>query len=236
MDFCSRAVSFCLIVALAECPFLPVQAQTSKDAPSPDDSLRIYAVNFVKTRYFFRRWTGVGIYLGHGAVITAAHVVGRWPSLTNPRVLIAGQEIPVTVIRKGFVQRTDLALLSFDESRLPVSLRLRLNPVCKEPPRVGAEVVVAAPEGTVRSRIISPRLIVPEYRTRYATIIRNVPQASSGSGVFRASTRCLLGIISRKIQIQGRRSQNQHITRDEFAKYFVPAATIAKFLPPEFRF
>src|SRR6516225_7293453 len=36
---------------------------------TPDDSLRIYAVNVVKTTPFEKPFTGYGIYLGKGAVI-----------------------------------------------------------------------------------------------------------------------------------------------------------------------
>jgi hypothetical protein len=51
----------------------PLCAQTA------DDSLKIYAVNIVRTPPFEKQVTGDGIYLGGGLVITAAHVVGRWP-------------------------------------------------------------------------------------------------------------------------------------------------------------
>ena len=46
-------------------------------ADTPDDSLRIYAVNVVHTPPFGRPFIAYGIYLGEGAVLTAAHVVGR---------------------------------------------------------------------------------------------------------------------------------------------------------------
>src|ERR1700731_3585008 len=41
---------------------------------STDDSLRIYPVNIIHDPP--QDWTGYGIYLGRGLVITAAHVVG----------------------------------------------------------------------------------------------------------------------------------------------------------------
>ena len=65
---------------------VPLHAQSSDGSLSPDDSLRIYAVNVVHSRPFKEPFVGFGIYLGQGAVITAAHVVGRWPSfISNPR-------------------------------------------------------------------------------------------------------------------------------------------------------
>ena len=102
---------------------VPVYAQ------SPDDEFKIYAVNVVKTPPFEKQFTGYGIYLGHGTVITAAHVVGHWPFFTHPRVLIAGEDLPAKIIKEGSFGQTDLALLSVDEAHLPVSLRLRRNPL-----------------------------------------------------------------------------------------------------------
>ena len=70
-------------------------------------------------------------------------------------MLIAGRDLPADVIKQGSFDTTDLALLSVDETHLPVSLLLRRNPLCKEPPKAGENVVVVVPGGTVRSRIIS---------------------------------------------------------------------------------
>jgi len=114
-------------------------APTLACAQSSDDSLRIYAVSIVK--YTPYRFNGDGIYLGHGLVITAAHVVGHWPALTRPHVVVADQDLPAKIIKEGSFEAVDLALLSVDETLLPVSLRLRRNPLCKEPPRVGTEVI-----------------------------------------------------------------------------------------------
>jgi Trypsin-like peptidase domain len=236
MECRSLAASLSIIFAVVTCLFLPAHAQTSKDATAPDDSLRIYAVNVVKTRFFVQRWSAFGIYLGSGAVITAAHVVGRWPSLTHPRVLIAGQELAANVIKEGSLRTTDLALLSIDKTRLPVSLQLRLNPLCKGPLRIGEPAIVVVPQETERTRIISPLLIAPQFRVRFGTIIRDTRSAISGSGVFDAQRKCLLGIISRRIPIIGPPKADHNGGKVEFAKYFVPAWTIAKFIPSEFRF
>jgi hypothetical protein len=99
------------------------------------------AVNVVKTPPFEKQFTGYGIYLTQGIVITAAHVVGRWPFFTHPRVLIAGQDLPAKVIKEGSFETTDLALLSVDDAALPVSLRLRRNPLCNGIPSIGTEVI-----------------------------------------------------------------------------------------------
>ena len=203
-------------------------------AQSPEDSLRIYAVNIIKYAPF--KFTGDGIYLGQGLVITAAHVVGHWPSLTSPHVKIAGQELPAKVIKEGSFDQVDLALLSVEEALLPISLRLRRNPVCKEVPKIGMKVIDVAPEEIALSQIISPMLIAPEFRGRFAFLITSPQQ--SGSGLFDAERKCLLGIMSAKVRKYSVRKRAAGIfaTPNGYAGYFVPASDIANFIPPEFHF
>jgi hypothetical protein len=226
-----RAAALFFVIVSATGIYTPAQAQ------SLDDSLRIYAVNVVKTTPFEKPFTGYGIYLGKGAVITAAHVIGRWGFLKNPQVLIAGQSLPAQIIKEGSVDQTDLTLLSVDETRLPVSLRLRRNPLCKQPPNVGENVVVVIPEKAARTQIVSPLLIAPQLRGRFNTLIGDLV-AASGSGVFNAEKRCLMGIVSRKIEKRDYRNESGRIVEEPvgFAGYFVPASQIADFIPVEFRF
>jgi hypothetical protein len=196
---------------------------------SDDDSLRIYAVNVAKTRPFKAPFIGYGIYLGNGTVLTAAHVVGHWPFFTYPRVLVAGLDLPVKVLKMD--EQIDLALLSVDETRLPVSLRLRRNPLCQMSPMVGMPVIDVVPEKTSRSRIISPLLIAPTLRNRFDTLIDNVE--ASGSGIFDARRKCLLGIVSAKFLRYKNQMINGHViyAPAAFAGYFVSATKIAEFLP-----
>lgn len=203
------------------------KAQTTDE----DDSLRIYAVNVVKTPPFKKEFIGYGIYLGQGTVITAAHVLGRWPVFTRPRVLVAGLDLPARILKSGYDQQPDLALLSVDETRLPVSLRLRRNPLCRMPPAIGMAVVDVVPERTSRSRIISPLSIAPVLRDNFNTLIDNVE--ASGSGIFDAQRKCLLGIASAKVVKFKNQMRNGHViyVPTGFAGYFVSAAKIAEFLP-----
>jgi S1-C subfamily serine protease len=199
-------------------------------AQPTDDSLRIYAVNIIQDPP--QSWTGYGIYFGRGLVITAAHVVGSAAD-TKPSVRIAGLDLPATAIKEGSLKRVDLTLLSIDEQKLPIYLRMRRIPLCEKAPWVGEPVIVAIPEGTARSRIMSPRLLPPVYRIRFSTVISDVATTgNSGSGVFDAGQKCLLGIMSRKIQT---RADAESEPKD-IAKYFVPASTIAEFIPAEYRF
>jgi Trypsin-like peptidase domain len=200
-------------------------------AENLDDSLLAYAVNVHRTP--MQTWgPGYGIYLGKGLFITAAHVVGRaW--MTRPKVAIAGQEYPTRVVKEGSFEGTDLTLLSIKEDLLPVRLRLRRIVVCKEPPWPGEQVVTVVPEGTVRSHILAPERLPVEAR-KFSTVIADVERTgNSGSGVFDAQHRCLLGIMSRKIsQSRTRPDTGKTETRD-IAKYFVPASEIAAFLPAD---
>jgi hypothetical protein len=207
-----------LAISIAE----PVHAQ------SPDDNLKIYAVSIMNAVPFKTPFSGFGVYLGRGAFITAAHVVGHWSIFSAPRIKIAGQELLAKVVKKGSFETTDLALLTVDEKLLPVSLLMRLNPLCKSPPAVGLNVIVVYPERTVRSFIISPKFVSPEIRARFGSVIKGVQ--GSGSGVFDAERKCLLGIMSSAVPI------NDYRGHRERAGNFVPASQIADFIPAEFRF
>lgn len=198
-------------------------------AQNADASLLAYAVNIHRTPE--QSWTGYGIYLGKGLFITAAHVVGRaW--LTRPKVVVAGQEYPTQVVKEGSFEGTDLTLLSVEESLLPLRLRLRRNAsICKDPPTPGKQVVSVVPEGTVRSYIIAPARL-PATARRFSTAIADVAQTgNSGSGVFDAQNRCLVGIMSRKISQSRTRADTGKTETRDIAKYFVPASEIAAFLP-----
>jgi hypothetical protein len=197
-------------------------------ALEPDESLRIYAVNIHQTP--MQSWgPGYGIYLGKGLFITAAHVAGRtW--LTRPKVVVEGREYPTRVIKEGDFEHTDLTLLSVTEDLLPIRLRLRRNPICQENPRPGQNVITVVPEGIARSYVLSPEKL-PLNARKFSTVIADVARTgNSGSGVFDAQRRCLLGIMSRKIsQVLTKPDTGKAETHD-IAKYFVPALTISEFV------
>ena len=191
-----------------------------------DQSLRAYAVNIHRTPV--QPWPGYGIFLGKGLFITAAHVAGRgW--MTRPKVVIAGREYPTRVVKEGSFEGTDLTLLAIDENLLPMRLRLRRMTLCKTAPWPGEQIVTVIPEAVVRSQVISPDRLPVSVR-KFGTAIADVARTgNSGSGVFDAGQRCLLGIMSRKISISGTRTGKTEIR--DIAKYFVPASEIAAFLP-----
>jgi len=206
---------------------------TEKAVLAPDDSLQIYAANVMHAAPLKAPFIGNAIYLGSGKIITAAHVIGRWPLFKNLRVLIAGQDLPAEVIKLSEFDDADLALLSVDQSRLPISLQLRRNPICREPLMPGANVAIVAPEGAMPSQIISPDLIPARYRANFYSLTKDLGR--SGSGVFNVERKCLLGIMSRRIPKVSYHKEGRNIViqPDGFAGYFAP---VFDFIPPEFRF
>jgi hypothetical protein len=219
----NRSITLALIIIAAACE--GVHGQTFDwSFLRPDEALKSYAVSVNYPAPFERPYPLYGVYLGQGMVLTAAHVVGRRAALINPRVVIAGQSLSAKVLKQGSFEEIDLALLSVDQTQVPLKLRLRRDVVlCNMPPRIGADVVIAYPERTARSQIISPRLArVLAHRTRFTTLLNDVQV--SGSGVFDAQRKCLDGIISASLPVYSFRHMNQR------AGYFVPAPTIAEFV------
>ena len=166
-------------------------------------------------------------------MITAAHLIG-WAFWNKPRVEIGGKILPATVVKEGSVDGVDVTVVSVDQNELPVNLRqMRL---CQISPFSGEKVVVVTPAGIARSHVIPAYLLPATVPSKFATAIDEVvPTGDSGSSVFAENQQCLLGIISRKIfrkqldAVNGRLSTTDHA----IAKYFVPCATIAKFVAPE---
>jgi hypothetical protein len=219
MQFAQLFILFLLLASLGS----PARAENA------DDSLLVYAVNIQRT--LMSSWgPGYGIYLGRGLFITAAHVAGHtW--LTRPKVIIAGTEYPTSVVKAGDFETIDLTLLSVEEGRLPSRLALRRNPLCTQPAWPGEPVITVVPEGTVRSRVLSPQRLPASVR-KFDTVISDVAlTGNSGSGVFDADKKCLLGIMSRKISEYRTRQSTGKREPYDIAKYFVPASVIAQFIP-----
>jgi Trypsin-like peptidase domain len=203
-------------------------------ADPADDSLRLYAVDIWQDP---PQWWGPGrgVYLGKGLVLTAQHVVGS-AARSKPNVRIAGMDLPATAIREGNFERVDLTLLSIDEQKLPIYLQMRRMRLCENNPWPGEPVIVAVPEGTARSHIMLPALLPINVQKRFSTVIRDVATTgNSGSGVFDAGQKCLLGIMSRKITVSPNSGAPESEQKD-IAKYFVPASAIRAFIPTEYRF
>jgi S1-C subfamily serine protease len=207
-----------LLIFLTTITAVPVaQAQPA------DDSLRIYAAEIGGS---------TGVYLGRGLVLTAAHVVGAFR--THVGIRIAGVDVDAKVVKAGSSYNVDLSLLSVEPASLPIRVQMRQVVLCTGAPTVGQPVLVAGRDSTAPSKIASPLILPPSIRTKYSTIIPDVATTGdSGSGVFDARTKCLLGIMSLKIS---RPNNETGGAGEDIAKYFVPASEIRGFIPAWFWF
>jgi S1-C subfamily serine protease len=221
---CYRLITLAILMLLVPPP---------ASAENPDDSLLLYAVSINQTATKGR--SGTGIYLGKGLVLTASHVVGE-ALINRPQVTIAGQDLPARVLKQDTFERSDLALLAIDAELLPSSLRLRQISLCRTPPWPGEDVITVIPEETVHSQVMSP-VWLPVSVRRFNTVISDVARTgNSGSGVFDAQKKCLLGIMSRKISQTRTWKETGSKETYDIAKYFVPASRIAEFMPADLRF
>ena len=174
----STMFSACFIALAVVLSPLPAIAQS--------DQTELTALSVHINRTPQQPWPGYGIYLGNGLILTAAHVAGEFAQ-TKPHVVIAGQNLPATLVKEGTLDTTDLTLMSIDGTKLPISLQMRRTPLCEHPPIVGQRVVVATPEGTAPSRILPRQAIPADLRGRFDTAIADVATTgNSGSGVFDA--------------------------------------------------
>jgi hypothetical protein len=220
---------------LAVCCAAMALAPTLSEAQSDPSGLTALAVHINRTPK--QSWAGYGIYLGNGLVLTAAHVPGDVTE-TKPHVVIAGRDLPATLVKQGSLDSVDLTLLSIDATKLPVGVQMRRTPLCEHPPFAGERVIVAIPEGTAPSRILPRQAIPPDFRGRFDTAIADVASTgNSGSGVFDAGSLCLLGIMSRKLSVTSRPFIIGAPARTtDIAKYFVPVAQIKAFIPENVSF
>ena len=192
-----------------------------------EDSDRSLLLNAVAINQNVHSRSGAGIYLGNGFVLTASHVVGR----TSLGVTISGRDLPARVIKQDSFEQSDLALLAVDEGQLPIPIRPKGISLCKAPPRAGQDVITVVPEEVVHSHVLSP-VWLPLNARKYNTVISDVARTgNSGSGVFDAKDKCLLGIMSRKISLSPPKKGQQDQEAVDIAKYFVPASVITEFLP-----
>ena len=205
-----------------------VAASWAANAETPLNPQTV-AVNIQRTPA--QSWAGYGIYMGDGLVVTAAHVAGH-SLLTHPSVVLGGQLLPTETVKEGSYPDNDLTVLRLTPPVAPQLAPLHVT-LCSEPPKPGEAVMVATPEKVTNSAVISPEILPPDMRTRYAASIKDVyTTGNSGSGVFDAASRCLLGIMSSKIEQQLHLIVNGSPTVRTvgLAKHFVPASDIKLFM------
>ena len=197
---------------------------TRADAPSPADAgVRVEkpagdGVHFMQ---------GSGVYLGHGLVLTARHVVSVDSSSATVTVVMDGWRLSGTDIFDGARANLDLALIRIPMSSLSIARRAQADvSVCRDNPEPSHPVLVAA-LGTLSIAATIPTPITSEGRTGSWTNILNkgYHRGNSGGGVFKPGERCLWGILETELSGPSLRTGAM---LDLTA--FVPASDISAFL------
>jgi hypothetical protein len=166
-----------------------------------------------------RSIAGVGIYLGTGFAITAAHVTGQHSGW----VRVDGQYVPASLIKFGY-PAVDLALFRLPDAKLPSELQDVTVQLCTEQPAPGTPaVLVTGPERITYTSLADPAMLNPESRAKLGTMITDVETSGrSGSGVFQADKKCLLGILSALV--------TNTATQKAIGSFYISADTIRAFL------
>ena len=223
----SVAIVFCWLILS-----LPGSATGSP----PPAELQAYAATLVKLP--FHRWVGNAVYLGDGRILTASHVAGTIGH-PSPVVDIAGVTLPTTRLKQGRFEDVDLSLLQVDVKALPKALRaLPKLSICDDDPDIGTPVLVVTPKQISQSHIVSssvipPGIFPPIVIAKFNTLIADVySTGNSGSAVFDKNTGCLLGIMSRKMELTkvGIASGHPVKTIIPLAKYYVGPKLVLEFL------
>jgi Trypsin-like peptidase domain len=183
-------------------------------------------------------WVGNAVYLGGGRILTASHVAGT-PDRPSPILEMAGVSLPTTRLKLGRFEDVDLALLQVDEKALPREVQgLPGISVCDDDPDIGTPVLVITPKQISESHIV-PSSVIPQdvfppaVIAKFNTLIADVySTGNSGSGVFDEKTGCLLGVMSRKIELTRTAITNGYPVRSVIpvAKYYVGPKLVRAFL------
>ncbi len=199
-------------------------------------ALQAYTLTLV--RLPLHSWIGNAVYLGDGRILTASHVAGTIGH-PSPVADIAGVTLPTTRLKQGRLDDVDLSLLQVDVKALPKSfLALPKLTICGDDPDIGTPVLVItpkqiAPSHTVGSSVLPPSIFPPSVIAKFNTLIADVySTGNSGSAVFDQSHGCVLGIMSRKIELTKLSGATGHPVKSviPLAKYFVGPKLILAFL------
>lgn len=213
-----------------------VAASGTADAGQSPTALQAYTLTLV--RLPLHNWVGNAVYLGDGRILTASHVAGTIGH-PSPVADIAGVTLPTKRLKQGSLDGVDLSLLQVDVDALPKSfLALPRLSICDDDPDIGTPVLVItpkqiAPSRTVGASVLPPSVFSPAVITKFNTLIADVySTGNSGSAVFDARTGCILGIMSRKIELTKRSGEAGRPVKTviPLAKYFVGPKLIQGFL------
>jgi hypothetical protein len=165
--------------------------------------------------------------------MTAAHVGGQLGERRS--VDFGGRSVPGKWVKVGAFEQTDISILELDDVVLPNGFRsLRPLRLCDKPVRVGQSVLVVSPGNVSPARMLHVVYNGTVQNVSKYSLLVGDPETTgnSGSGVFDANERCLLGIVSAKITAHFQFVRNGETSTESkvIGKYFVPASEIRTFL------
>ncbi|EIM98395.1 putative lipoprotein [Paraburkholderia hospita] len=147
-------------------------------------------------------FSGGGVWLGNGEVLTALHLFYEPPRVPKEsdriNVLFRGRAIPATIVFHGDLPDRDLALLKIDPERISPSLaRLAFPSVCSDVEPVGAGLYTTAYDSVYVTTASPDGAVMYKGKTWSQSATAIVSHGVSGSPVFDKRSSCLAGIVSR---------------------------------------
>lgn len=156
----------------------------------------------VQIRSGERTFSGGGVWLGDGEVLTAFHLLYEPPRILQPSdqvsVVFRGVAIPAKVVFHGDLQDNDLAMLKLARDQTPAKLAaLDIPLVCGDVEPVGASLYITAYDAVYSTTASPVGTVMYKGKTWSQSVTSIVSHGVSGSPVFDKRTGCLAGVVSR---------------------------------------
>lgn len=156
----------------------------------------------VQIRSGERTFSGGGVWLGDGEVLTAFHLFYEPPRVLQPSdqvsIVFRGVVIPAKVVFHGDLRDNDLAMLKLEHDQVPSKLATLDTPsVCGDVEPVGAPLYITAYDAVYSTTASPVGTMMHKGKTWARAVTSIVSHGVSGSPVFDKGSGCLAGIISR---------------------------------------
>lgn len=144
---------------------------------------------------------GSGVYLGHGLVLTAAHVVKADPDHPEVTVMMDGARIPGVVALINVMENVDLAVIRLDGRVLAPLRRAQAGvAICPYNPGKGRPAVVISQGLVTRTSTVPVFTKSPPGEAEWTHMLTvGLHPGNSGGGVFDPTQGCLWGIVVQEI-------------------------------------
>lgn len=163
-------------------------------------------------------YSGGGVWLGNGEVLTAFHLFYEPPRILRPSdqvsVVFHGVTIPAKVVFHGDLGANDLAMLKLEREQTPAKLATLDAPsVCADVEPVDTPLYITAYDAVYSTTASPVGAITYKGKTWSKAVISIVSHGVSGSPVYDKRTGCLAGVISRiEYTLQGGTADPKQLT------------------------